>query len=203
MTEPGPMPASGRRLVLFGPPGSGKGTQAQLLEARTGQHHLATGDILRAERAQGTALGARVGGYMDRGELVPDEVIIAVMAAHLQGLERTGFIFDGFPRTVAQARALDSMLTAIGRPLDGVVVLEVPMGVLETRLLGRAEAEGRSDDTPETVRKRMRIYQEATAPVLDYYSSRLPIVRIDGDRPVSEVLSAVLAATGGITPRPV
>ncbi len=202
MTDGRSTPAGRRRLVLFGPPGSGKGTQAQLLGAQTGQHHLATGDILRAERAQGTALGARVGGYMDRGELVPDEVIISVMAAHLQGLERRGFVFDGFPRTVAQAEALDSMLAAIRRPLQAVVVLEVPAEVLERRLLGRAEVEGRSDDTPETVRTRMRIYQESTAAVLAYYSARLPVVRIDGDRPVALVHRAVLQAVGISMPDP-
>lgn len=182
-------------LALFGPAGSGKGTQAVYLERELGVEHIATGEMLRQERALGSELGQTLAAYLDAGKLVPDEVIVAMIRHRLAGPQAdAGFVLDGFPRTVAQAKALMELLAQVERPLDIAVVLEVPDDQLVARLARRARQEDRSDDTPEVIAERLRIYHDETEPVLEYLSQTLTVVRIDGARPVEEVTEAVLQA---------
>src|SRR3954451_19751861 len=153
------------RIVLLGPPGGGKGTQSARLAERLSVEHISTGDLLRDEVARDTPLGHEVAAFMERGDLVPDELIVDALMPHLQS---AGFILDGFPRTVAQARTLEDR----GVPLDAVVNLSVRAPELKRRLLARAAAEGRSDDTPEVIENRLRVYEEQTAPVIGFYRDR-------------------------------
>jgi adenylate kinase len=159
--------------------------------------HLATGDMLREERARGTELGQRVVSYLDAGKLVPDDVIVAMIR---QRLEETpagaGFVLDGFPRTVAQARSLQEMLADLGRPLDLVIVLEVPTDDLVARLARRAVLEKRGDDTPSAIAERLRLYHEQTEPVLDYLGQTVPTVRLDGTRSIEQTNQLLLEAIG-------
>ncbi|MGA2872710.1 MAG: adenylate kinase [Candidatus Dormibacteria bacterium] len=184
-------------LVIVGPAGSGKGTQAAFLKRSLGVEHLATGDMLREERARGTELGQRVVSYLDAGKLVPDDVIVAMIR---QRLEETpagaGFVLDGFPRTVAQARSLQEMLADLGRPLDLVIVLEVPTDDLVARLARRAVLEKRGDDTPSAIAERLRLYHEQTEPVLDYLGQTVPMVRLDGTRSIEQTNQLLLEAIG-------
>jgi adenylate kinase len=176
---------SASRLLLLGPPGAGKGTQAVRIAAHLGIPHIATGDMLRAAVASGTDVGRKAKAIMERGELVPDEVVIAVAEERLaQDDARKGFILDGFPRTAAQAVALDALLERMGTRLERCIAMVVDEDELVKRLLRRAEIEGRSDDNEQTIRTRMRVYQEQTAPLVDYYRGR-------------DVLEEVVA-TGGI-----
>jgi adenylate kinase len=180
-----------------GPAGSGKGTQAAFLKRSLGVEHLANGDMLREERARGTELGQRVVSYLDAGKLVPDDVIVAMIR---QRLEETpagaGFVLDGFPRTVAQARSLQEMLADLGRPLDLVIVLEVPTDDLVARLARRAVLEKRGDDTPSAIAERLRLYHEQTEPVLDYLGQTVPTVRLDGTRSIEQTNQLLLEAIG-------
>lgn len=182
-------------LALFGPAGSGKGTQAELLKRQLGMEHIATGEMLREERSKGSELGQTVATYLDAGKLVPDEVIVA-MIRHRLGAPQAdaGFVLDGFPRTVAQAKALQDMLASLDRPLDIAVVLEVPTDQLISRLALRFQLEERGDDTPEAVAERLRIYHDQTEPVLEYLSQSVPLVRLDGTNPVEEVSRDLLQA---------
>src|SRR5450631_1546924 len=192
------------RLVLLGPPGAGKGTQATRIAKRFAIPQLSTGDILREAVAAGTPLGLRTKHIMDRGELVPDEIVIAVVAARIdQADAASGFVLDGFPRTVPQAKALDRELTARGIGLDAVLELEVNEGVLLVRIRGRAaEAanQGRSvcrDDNPEVFKTRLKAYRTQTAHVTEYYRSRGLLKIVDGLQPidvVTEELAVVLTA---------
>ena len=177
------------RLVLLGPPGAGKGTQAKLLAERFGLAHLSSGDILRAERAAATELGKKAQGYMDAGQLVPDELIVSMMAQHMARAERErdGYILDGFPRTHAQAEALDYQLTEQGRRLDAVLELRVDDDVVVRRLSGRREKESRTDDAPEVVRQRLRTYHEQTAPMSAYYSEQGLLREVDGDGEIERI----------------
>jgi len=182
-------------VALFGAAGSGKGTQAAWLKRRLGLEHIATGEMLRQERTRGSELGNTLAAYLDAGRLVPDEVIVAMIRHRLSDPQAdAGFVLDGFPRTVAQARALQEMLGILERPLDVAVVLEVPNEQLVTRLARRAQLEDRSDDTPTVIAQRLRIYHEQTEPVLDYLAQTVSLVRLDGDRPVDEVSQALLQA---------
>lgn len=182
-------------VILFGPPGSGKGTQAQLLVERTGCTHIAPGDILRAERAAGTVLGQRVAGYLDRGGLVPDSLIVELIAARLEAAPpRPDFVLDGVPRTVAQAEALDALLARRGLGPVRVVLLDVPEDRLRDRLRERALAQGRDDDTPETIATRMRVYAAETLPALAHYQRLGPVIRVDGTGSIDEVHRAMVAA---------
>jgi adenylate kinase len=184
-------------VVIIGPAGSGKGTQAEFLKRRLGVEHLATGDMLREERACGTELGQTVASYLDAGKLVPDEVIVAMIRLRLEKIQGdAGFVLDGFPRTVAQARALQDMLASLDRPLDVVVMLEVPTDQLVARLALRAVAEKRADDTPSVIAERLRIYHEQTEPVLDYLGQSVPLVRLDGTKSVEEINKLLLKAIG-------
>jgi adenylate kinase len=179
-------------IVLLGPPGSGKGTQAALLQDEAGYAPLATGDLLREARHAGTALGRRASEYMDRGELVPDELIVATVRDALAGLEGRPILLDGFPRTVAQADALAGALEAHGRELTAAVLVDVPDDVVVERISGRHQ--GREDDRPETVRERLRVYHRETEPLVDYYEARGLLRRVNGARDPDAVHAEVRAA---------
>lgn len=180
-------------LVLFGPPGAGKGTQSQKLIEKYGLIHLSTGDLLRSEISQGTALGLEAKKLMDAGLLVPDEVVIG-MISHKVDANKTakGFIFDGFPRTVAQAEALDQLLSSKNAPISGMIALEVNDTELEQRLLLRGKDSGRSDDAnPEVIRKRIKEYNDKTAPVAGFYKNQSKFKSINGIGSVNEIFDTI------------
>jgi adenylate kinase len=190
-------------VVVFGPPGSGKGTQAAWLADHLGIAHVSTGDVLRAEVAQGTDLGELVEPIMASGELVPDDLIVRVIESRMRRADaRRGILLDGFPRTVPQAEALDGMLERGGGSVSAILFLDVPEDELVKRILKRAEEEGRSDDTPETVRTRMQVYERETAPVLERYRERgTDVRRVDGVGTVDEVRARLRDAVDGIVER--
>lgn len=172
------------RTVFIGPPGAGKGTQAQRLVELYGLAHLSTGDMLRAARDAKTDIGIKAEEYMSSGALVPDDIIVTIIAERLGQPDcRNGYLLDGFPRTIAQAEALDEMLADKGTPLDGVLELKVPEEELFQRLSGR----GRADDTPEVIRKRIEAYRKQTKPLLDYYNQKNKLTSIDGMGAVEEI----------------
>jgi adenylate kinase len=179
---------SARRLLLLGPPGAGKGTQAQMLVERLGVPQISTGDMLRAAVSAGSEVGRRAKVFMDAGKLVPDEVVIGVAEQRLaQADAKRGFILDGFPRTAAQADALDKLLPRLGVTLERCVSLQVDEEVLVKRLLKRAEIEGRTDDNEQTIRTRMQVYKESTAPLIAYYRARGVLYEVNGEGSVGEV----------------
>jgi adenylate kinase len=182
-------------VLLLGVQGSGKGTQAKRLGTEYGLAHIATGDMLRTAMADGTPLGQRVKPIYDAGELVPDDLMIELIRERLQAHDaENGFILDGFPRTMPQADALDSMLEEIDRPLAVVFELQVPDSVAIERLRKRAAEEGRSDDTPEAIAKRIELYNEQTKPLVSHYRLAGNLVGIHGDRPENEVFSEIQQA---------
>jgi len=182
-------------IVFFGPPGSGKGTQASRLAASAGIPQISTGDLLRSHVARGTALGAIAKPIMESGALVPDDLVTQMLKERLAGPDaKNGAIFDGYPRTVAQARSLETLLKETGGRVDAVLFIDVPDGILVDRLLKRATLEGRSDDTKETIAERLRVYREKTAPLADLYASAGVLVTIDGDRSVEAVAADVESA---------
>jgi adenylate kinase len=186
------------RLLLLGPPGVGKGTQAQTLIEELSIPQISTGEMLRAAVAAGTPIGRDAKGYMDRGELVPDDVVIGVARDRMaQEDARRGFILDGFPRTVAQAAALDGILGDLGVKLERCVALTADEDVLVKRLLLRAEQEGRADDNEETIRTRMRVYHEQTAPLVAYYRERGVLAEVDGVGEIEEIATRVREAIEG------
>jgi adenylate kinase len=183
------------RLILMGPPGAGKGTQAKVVADRLGIPAISTGDIFRANVSDQTPLGLEAKRYMDAGEYVPDEVTNAMVRDRIgEGDATGGFLLDGYPRTVAQVKELDEMLVAQGRALDAVVVLTVDEDEVVGRLLKRAEVEGRADDTEEVVRHRQNVYNEQTAPLIEVYEERGVLHRVDGMGSVEEVSGRVFAA---------
>ncbi|MBW2714443.1 MAG: adenylate kinase [Deltaproteobacteria bacterium] len=184
-----------RRMLLLGPPGAGKGTQAQHLVAKFGIPQISTGDMLRGAVAAGTDVGRQAKDYMDRGELVPDAVVIGVAEERLsQDDTESGFILDGFPRTAAQAEALDVLLERMGTNLECCIALVVDEDSLVARLLGRAQIEGRSDDSEETIRTRMSVYRAQTAPLVDYYRNRGVLAEVDGLGSIEEVAKRIEGA---------
>ena len=182
-------------LLILGPQGAGKGTQAKRVAAEYGLPHIATGDILREAMAADTPLGREVRPIYDSGGLVPDDLMIELIRDRLSQPDTAdGFILDGFPRTFAQAEALDTMLRDIDRPLDLVLELQVPDEVAVERLSRRAALEGRPDDTPEAIRRRLELYHEETEPLVEYYRARGNVVGIHGDRSENEVFAEVQRA---------
>lgn len=176
------------RLIFLGAPGAGKGTQAKILSELYQIPHISTGDILRESVAQQTPLGTKAQGFMDRGELVPDQLVIDLIRERLsQDDARSGWILDGFPRTAAQAEFLDELLNQINQPYDQAVNLDVPDEVLVARLLGR----GRRDDTEEVIRRRLQVYREQTAPLIDFYQKRQKLISVNGNMLPDEVTAAL------------
>ena len=189
--------------IIFGPPGSGKGTQATRLEHELHLHHMSTGDILRREVASGTPLGKKVQRLMAAGDLVPDDLIVDVVRARLpEAEEGVGALLDGFPRTVRQAQALDAMLRDEGHRVNFIVALEVAEDVLVERLLHRAQLEGRTDDNRETIAERMREYHKLTEAVLDHYRKQgVPVHQVDGTGSPDQVFDRIHAVLAGISSR--
>ncbi|WP_426285676.1 adenylate kinase [Luteibacter sp. E-22] len=186
------------RLVLFGAPGSGKGTQATRLKERLGVPHISTGDLLRAEIKAGTELGLKAKGLMDAGQLLPDDIMLGIIEHRLGEPDaKPGFILDGYPRNLAQADALDTVLARIGQPLDVVVKLDVPDSAIVDRCEVRFEKEGRPDDNPDTVKKRLGIYADQTAPVADFYKQRGKLQVVDGVGELDDVTQRVLDVLPG------
>ena len=182
-------------ILLLGPQGSGKGTQAKRISEAYGIPHIASGDMLRAAMAAETELGRRVKPIYDRGDLVPDELMIELIRERLgQDDTENGFALDGFPRTLRQAEALDPMLREIGKELTVVFVLQLPDGVCIERLTKRAQLEGRVDDTPEAIAKRLEIYRRETEPLIEWYRIRSNVVTIHADRSVNEVFGEIQQA---------
>ncbi len=211
------------RIVLFGPPGSGKGTQASLLKERYGAAHISTGDTLREAVAKGTEVGLRAKGYMDRGELVPDDVVIAIARDKVASTGKDGFVLDGFPRTIVQAEALDEALEGLGKPLAAVVNLRVDREELIRRLSGRrvcpscgepyhidskpsrepdvcdrcgAELTHRNDDKPEAVKNRLEVYEAQTAPLLGYYEGKGLLRNVDAVGDIEVILGRIAGSLG-------
>jgi adenylate kinase len=182
-------------LILFGPPAAGKGTQAKRLTAERGYVQLSTGDMLRAARKSGSELGQRVAAIMDAGSLVSDDIVIALIEEAIEAhKDAPGFIFDGFPRTVAQAEALDAMLAKHGRQIDRVVRLEVDSDKLMDRVAKRFNDEGRADDNPESYKVRLDAYLNQTAPLAPYYEQQGKMRRVDGMADVETVARAIADA---------
>jgi adenylate kinase len=206
------------RIVLIGPPGVGKGTQGQRLATTTGATHLATGELVRSEIKAGTPIGRKIQSYNDRGELVPDEIIVGLIKPYLTTTE--SWILDGFPRDEAQARALDRVLEETGVGLDRVIVLEAPDEELITRLLGRRQSVAtgktyhltfdpppasdpgplvqRVDDSPDDIRRRLEVYHSQTEPLKQYYAKRGLLTQIDASGSMDETTEAILQAVKGI-----
>ncbi|MBK9418784.1 MAG: adenylate kinase [Flavobacteriales bacterium] len=185
-------------FVLFGPPGAGKGTQSTFLIERYGLIHLSTGDLLRAEIKAETELGLQAQELMDKGELVGDAIVIGMIRNMMEAhLDAKGFVFDGFPRTRAQAEALDEMLSAKNEPIVAMLALEVPEEELVKRLLGRGATSGRSDDRDEAViRNRIREYEKKTAPLKDFYSDQGKFKSIDGVGTMAQITERLVKAIG-------
>lgn len=182
-------------VIIFGPPGAGKGTQAALLRERLGMEHFSTGEEFRRHITDGTALGKQICTIVESGDLVPDAIVLDVVREALQSERyRNGSIFDGFPRTLQQAHALDALLAEFGQSVDAVLTIDVPDDELVRRMLAR----GRSDDTESVIRERLRIYRERTEPVLEYYERQGKLFHIRGDVPVEQVHRAIRAALSSL-----
>lgn len=180
-------------LVLFGPPGAGKGTQAEFLINSQNLIHLSTGDLLRSEIAEGTELGLKAKSYMDKGELVPDEVVIGMIKSKLESNKNAkGFIFDGFPRTVDQAKALDALLENNGTPISGMLSLEVEKEELISRLLNRGKISGRPDDqNQKVIENRISVYNEKTLPIIEYFKPQGKYFGINGMGSIDEIAERI------------
>jgi adenylate kinase len=182
-------------VLLIGPPGSGKGTQGERLAARLGLEHLAAGDLLRAEVDSDTALGRRIAEMMQRGDLVPDTVILSLLMPRvLTASDANGYLLDGFPRSVEQAVEARKLAELADASPDAVIYLDAPRTELVRRILARAEIEGRADDNPETVANRLRVFEEATRPLVDYYRDRDLLHVINADQHEDDVTSDILKA---------
>ncbi|MBM6662535.1 adenylate kinase [Marseilla massiliensis] len=171
-----------KNIVIFGAPGSGKGTQSDLLIKKYGFGHISTGDVLRNEIKNGTELGKTAKGYIDNGQLIPDELMVSILASVYDGFgaDHAGVIFDGFPRTIAQAEALKAMLAERGHAVAAMIELDVPEAELMKRLIKRGQESGRSDDNEETIKKRLDVYHNQTSPLIDWYEKEGIHNHIDG-----------------------
>jgi adenylate kinase len=182
------------KIVLLGGPGAGKGTQAAKLKEYFGIPHVSTGEILREARSSGSALGKKAAEYMDAGKLLPDEIILGIIAERLDTpVMKKGFLFDGFPRTIPQAEGLTKLLKERNSALDAVVSIEVPDEIVTARLLKRAEIEGRSDDNRETIAERLRVYYEQTAPLKAYYQKAGVLKSVEGVGTVDGIFDRIKA----------
>lgn len=186
-------------LVIFGAPGSGKGTQSQKLIDRYGLTHISTGDVLRSQIAAGTELGKIADSYISKGHLIPDDLMVDILAQEVDRLRPTsnGFIFDGFPRTIPQAEALKTMLEQRGEEVHSVIGLEVADEELMERLVKRGAESGRSDDNPETIGNRLKVYHSTTSPLRDYYTTEGKYTPIKGSGHVDEIFSRIVDAIDG------
>ena len=183
------------RLILLGPPGAGKGTQAKILVEAYGIPQLSTGDILRSAIQDRTPLGLAAKEVMDRGDLVSNDIVNGIVSERLDAEDcKSGFILDGFPRTIGQAEALDDMLTDKGIKLDAVIEMTADADTLVARVINRAKESNRPDDNPEVIRKRLDVYKNDTAPLVDYYRKRGLVKTVDGMEPVDRVTAAIKAA---------
>ena len=182
-------------IVIFGAPGSGKGTQSERIVEKYGINHISTGDVLRAEIKNGTELGKTAKGYIDQGQLIPDELMIDILASVFDSFEDSkGVIFDGFPRTIAQAEALKKMLAERGQDVTVMVDLEVPEDELMTRLIKRGKDSGRADDNEETIKKRLHVYHSQTAPLIDWYKNEKKYQHINGLGTMDGIFADICAA---------
>jgi len=183
------------RLIFLGPPGVGKGTQAKRVCEHFSIIHLSTGDILRAEMAAESEIGQKAKSYIDNGELVPDEVLLDIMDSRLKKEDaQNGYLLDGFPRTIPQAEGLDSIMNNISHSLDGAISLTADEDELVQRLINRGLNSGRSDDTPEVIRQRQKVYWNQTAPLLEYYEQNNLLKAVDGLGNIPEITERILGA---------
>ncbi len=182
------------RIVLLGPPGSGKGTQAALLVERLGVPHISTGALLRNAAKRGTELGLKAKALTDKGELVPDELISDMIKERLSRADvANGFILDGYPRNLAQAKSLDALLESMGQPVEEAILIDLDAERIIKRIAKRAKEEGRADDTEETVRNRLQVYAEQTEPVADYYAERGLLTKVLGEGGVDEIFQRLVS----------
>ena len=182
-------------IVIFGAPGSGKGTQSERIVEKYGINHISTGDVLRAEIKNGTELGKTAKGYIDQGQLLPDELIIDILASTLDSFkESKGVIFDGFPRTIAQAEALKKMLAERNQGVSVMLDLDVPEDELMVRLIKRGKDSGRADDNEETIKKRLHVYHSQTSPLIDWYKQEGQYQHIKGQGALEKIFADVCAA---------
>ena len=182
-------------IVIFGAPGSGKGTQSERIVEKYGINHISTGDVLRAEIKNGTELGKTAKSYIDQGQLIPDELMIDILASVLDGFQDSkGVIFDGFPRTIAQAEALKKMLAERGQEVSVMIDLDVPEEELMTRLIKRGKESGRADDNEETIKKRLVVYHSQTSPLIDWYKKEGKYQHIKGQGILEEIFADVCTA---------
>jgi adenylate kinase len=184
----------GIRLILIGPPGSGKGTQATRICSQLGIAHISTGDILRGEISKQSVLGLEVERFLDVGELVPDKLILDIVAERLKQPDCSeGYLLDGFPRTVAQAQGLEEILQARAEVLTAVVNLVVDEKLLVTRILNRAKESGRADDTEEVISNRLKVFNKQTLPLVDFYAEQGSLINLDGNGQIEDITKAIIA----------
>ena len=182
-------------IVIFGAPGSGKGTQSERIVEKYGINHISTGDVLRAEIKNGTELGKTAKGYIDQGQLIPDELMIDILASVFDSFKDSkGVIFDGFPRTIAQAEALKKMLAERGQDVSVMVDLDVPEEELMVRLIKRGKDSGRADDNEETIKKRLHVYHSQTAPLIDWYKNEKKYQHINGSGTMEGIFAEICEA---------
>lgn len=189
-----------KNIVIFGAPGAGKGTQSDKLIEKYGLRHISTGDVLRNEIKNGTELGQTAKGYIDNGQLIPDDLMVSILASVYDGFgkEHAGVIFDGFPRTIPQAEALKKMLAERGHQIDAMIELSVPEDELMARLLNRGKLTGRSDDNEETIKKRLDVYHNQTAPLIDWYENEGIHHHVEGLGTVDEIFDRICAVVDAL-----